>query len=82
MDSVEFVERICWVKLFEYQKELLRECEKKRDIYLVYPPRAGRTNFTILRHMMMTAYFEQVEKEKKNERNIRTFMDDILPYCR
>ena len=43
MDAVEFAEKICGQKLFESQKELLRECEKRKSLYITIPPYHGRT---------------------------------------
>ena len=51
MDTVEFVEKICGCKLWECQKELLRECEKRKAIYIIPPAFNGRTYLKHLSYM-------------------------------
>lgn len=45
MDCVEFVERIMGIKLFQYQKELLKTLEAHKNDLMVISPITGRIYF-------------------------------------
>lgn len=44
IDIVEYVETYLGIKLFEYQKILLRNYVETKNLYITYPPRCGRTH--------------------------------------
>lgn len=52
VDIVEYVEKGFGVKLFEAQKDILRECVKRRPVYLLIPAHQGWTNF---KHLSLLA---------------------------
>ncbi len=45
MDCVEFVERVMGIKLFQYQKELLKALETHKNDVIAMSPITGRIYF-------------------------------------
>lgn len=62
MDIVEFAEKRCGTKLFDWQKDILRECQKKKQFYITIPPFNGKTHYKLL-SLMAKAIIEQEETE-------------------
>lgn len=60
-DIVEFVEKICGVKLLEHQRELLLKIQHNPDkrMYMTYPPRHGISIF----HEMYLEYLRKTKGE-------------------
>ena len=45
---LDFVENQLGIELLGYQKEIMRRCYDKSNLYITYPPSVGRTYLKIL----------------------------------
>lgn len=57
-EYLDFIENKMGIKLLAYQKEIMRHCYDQKNIYVVYPPHAGRTDFRMLYTLMETLFKE------------------------
>lgn len=44
------------IKLFPYQKILIKETLERSNAYVIYPPNVGKTDFRMLEKMVSTVY--------------------------
>lgn len=44
------------IKLFPYQKILIKEILERSNTYVIYPPNVGKTDFRMLEKMVSTVY--------------------------
>lgn len=47
-EYLDFIENKLGIKMLDFQKEIMRRCYEQKEIYITYPPHAGRTDFRAL----------------------------------
>lgn len=57
-EYLDFIENKIGIKLLAYQKEIMRHCYEQKNIYVVYPPHVGRTDFRMLYALMKILFKE------------------------
>lgn len=52
------------IKLFPYQKILIKETLERSNAYVIYPPNIGKTDFRMLEKMASTVYGDEKNIQK------------------
>ena len=68
MDFIEYIEKVCDIKLKDYQKEFLRKYDQAKNegkTLIINPARASRSSYLYLVGLYETAYATLYDKSAK-----------------